>query len=185
MFNLHWNFNVSSPKIQLQSINAFELARIHMFLELWCDQPLSLRDILADEHVAWNAIFDMSGGLEAIIAMKRRLAASQANAVINSGGGDKVSSSATLSNILMPPRFNVGADSEKEFQALEFIDEYLMIDEIKSGMAKLPLKETLPHVQRMLLRSAIYIRDAEKEVVNFHSKYLGQEKELKKAKAQV
>ncbi|QHO11260.1 uncharacterized protein DS421_15g496590 [Arachis hypogaea] len=179
-FNLYWNFNVPSPKIQLQVINAPEVASIQMLSELWNDMLISLRTILVDEHAARN-----------VVAIRRRLTSSDVNDAINPGNSDRVSSSATSSNVPLPPKFSSGDGhkvhdvEDKESQASEFVDEYLLTEKTKSGLAKLPLEETLPQVQRMLLRSATYIRDVEKEISIFRSEVLEQEKDLKEARLEV
>ncbi|QHO22958.1 uncharacterized protein DS421_12g359540 [Arachis hypogaea] len=71
-----------------------------MILGLWKEHPLSLRDIIIDEHTTRNAIVNMAGGLGAIITMKRRLA-SGSNLPTNPSRSDKVSSSAIMSNVLL------------------------------------------------------------------------------------
>ncbi|KAL4381452.1 hypothetical protein AHAS_Ahas04G0134900 [Arachis hypogaea] len=45
-----------------------------------------------------------------MMAMKRRLATSEANIVVNPCSKDKIFSSATVSNIPSPPKFNTGVD---------------------------------------------------------------------------
>ncbi|QHO53203.1 uncharacterized protein DS421_2g45830 [Arachis hypogaea] len=60
-----------------------------------------------------------------------------------------------------------------------------MTDDTKSGMAKMPLGDTLPRVQRMLLSLDTFIRDDEKEVLNHHSKFITKDKELKRSAAQI
>ncbi|XP_020960592.1 uncharacterized protein LOC110263538 [Arachis ipaensis] len=207
-FNLYWNFNVFSAKIQLQGINSSKFASIQMLLELCNHQSLNLRTILADEHTAQNFVVDMVGCLEAIIAMKRRSASSEANIVTNTSSGDRISSFTIMSNVPLPLKYDTGAGPEfhnvnnlapinspkkkkqmkrkshieetgtplptsfgcilkKEFQSLEFIDEYLLIDMTKSCLAKLSLEKTMPQVQRMLFRSAASIRYGEKDVSNY------------------
>ncbi|KAL4307233.1 hypothetical protein AHAS_Ahas16G0257800 [Arachis hypogaea] len=179
-----------------------------MLLELCNHQSLNLRTILADEHTAQNFVVDMVGCLEAIIAMKRRSASSEANIVTNTSSGDRISSFTIMSNVPLPLKYDTGAGPEfhnvnnlapinspkkkkqmkrkshieetgtplptsfgcilkKEFQSLEFIDEYLLIDMTKSCLAKLSLEKTMPQVQRMLFRSAASIRYGEKDVSNY------------------
>nr|XP_025606159.1 uncharacterized protein LOC112697268 isoform X1 [Arachis hypogaea]XP_025606160.1 uncharacterized protein LOC112697268 isoform X1 [Arachis hypogaea] len=233
-FNLYWNFNVLSPKIQLQGINAFKFASIQMLLELRNHQSLNLRTILAHEHTVWNffgkylcssffflpllypgfttfcsfLIVDIVRCLEAIIAMKRRLASFEANVVTNTRSGDRIFSFTITSNVPLPPKYDTGAGPKihnvnnlapinsskkkkqmkrkshiketgtplptsfgcilkKEFQVPEFIDEYLLIDMTKSCLAKLPLDETMPQVQRMLFYLATCIRYGEKDISNY------------------
>ncbi|XLS55255.1 hypothetical protein HN51_005010, partial [Arachis hypogaea] len=50
-------------------------------------------------------------GFKAIIAMRRRLAAFETN-IMTILSGNRVFSSATMSNLLPPPRFNMGASSK-------------------------------------------------------------------------
>nr|XP_025606161.1 uncharacterized protein LOC112697268 isoform X2 [Arachis hypogaea] len=207
-FNLYWNFNVLSPKIQLQGINAFKFASIQMLLELRNHQSLNLRTILAHEHTVWNFFVDIVRCLEAIIAMKRRLASFEANVVTNTRSGDRIFSFTITSNVPLPPKYDTGAGPKihnvnnlapinsskkkkqmkrkshiketgtplptsfgcilkKEFQVPEFIDEYLLIDMTKSCLAKLPLDETMPQVQRMLFYLATCIRYGEKDISNY------------------
>ncbi|QHN93451.1 uncharacterized protein DS421_17g592800 [Arachis hypogaea] len=89
-----------------------------MLLELWNERPLNVRNILADEYTASNAIVDMAEDLDTFITMRRRLATSKTNIVTNPGEEDKAS---------------------------EFIDKHLMIDDTKLGPDKFFLEDTLLH----------------------------------------
>ncbi|QHO41133.1 uncharacterized protein DS421_5g143070 [Arachis hypogaea] len=93
----------SELEIRVQGVNASKLVSINMLMGLWNERLLSLRDIRVDEHATRNVIITMAGGILAIATMKKRLQ-TQSNLPINPSD-DRVSSSATMSNLPPPPRF--------------------------------------------------------------------------------
>ncbi|KAL4329792.1 hypothetical protein AHAS_Ahas13G0335500 [Arachis hypogaea] len=115
-FNIYWNFNVSSPKIRINGINASELVSINMLMLLWNECPLSLTDIMVNEQATQNVVgfalflVDMVGGLVAIAAMKKRLE-SQSKLLINVNG-DRVSSSVTINHLPPTPKTEGGGEGQ-------------------------------------------------------------------------
>ncbi|QHO13364.1 uncharacterized protein LOC107642100 isoform X3 [Arachis ipaensis] len=49
----------------------------------------------------------------------------------------------------------------------------------------MPVEDTLPRIQKILLRSAAFVRDVEKEIPSFRSKIASKEKELQTSAIQI
>ncbi|XP_052117476.1 uncharacterized protein LOC110281311 isoform X3 [Arachis duranensis] len=216
-FNLYWNFHVTSPKIELKSMNPIERDIIHTLLGLWNDNPLDLRMILAEVQASKNVVVKMAGG-EAIIAMRRRLGTN--TVPTNTEDMDMIYSLATHSNLSPlepqkstldieilyshPPSSSLvrkkqkskgkrlmkstttqaedlrsyGCVLKKDFRYCDFVDSFLLTEATKSKSVEMPVEDTLPRIQKMLLRSAAFVRDVEKEIPSFRSKIASKEKEL-------
>ncbi|QHO43155.1 uncharacterized protein [Arachis hypogaea] len=224
-FNLYWNFHVTSPKIELKSMNLIERDIIHTLLGLWNDNPLDLRMILAEVQASKNVVVKMAGGTEAITAMRRRLGTN--TIPTNTEGMDMIYSSTTHSN-LSPPEpqkstldieilyshppssslvrkkqkskgkrltkstttqaedlSSYGCVLKKDFRYCDFVDSFLLTEETKSKLVEMPVEDTLPRIQKMLLRSAAFVRDVEKEILSFRSKIASKEKELHTSATQI
>ncbi|KAL4307044.1 hypothetical protein AHAS_Ahas16G0238900 [Arachis hypogaea] len=65
---------------------------------------------------------------------------------------------------------------DKGFRASDFVDQHFMNEETKLVLAKMPLENTLPRVQRMLLHLVTCVHDAEIEIGNLHSYFLSKDK---------
>ncbi|KAL4313726.1 hypothetical protein AHAS_Ahas15G0013900 [Arachis hypogaea] len=74
---------------------------------------------------------------------------------------------------------------DKGFRALDFVDQYFMSEETKLVLAKIPLEDTLPRVQQMLLHSATYVCDAEIKIANLRSNFLSKDKAIIDANSQI
>ncbi|XP_015939029.3 uncharacterized protein LOC107464666 isoform X1 [Arachis duranensis] len=224
-FNLYWNFHVTSPKIELKSVNPIERDIVHTLLGLWNDNPLDLRMILAEVQASKNVVVKMAGGTEAITAMRRRLGTN--TIPTNTEGMDMIYSSATHSN-LSPPEpqksaLNIeilyshppssslvrkkqkskgkrlmkstttqgedlrsyGCVLKKDFRYCDFVDSFLLIEATKSKSVEMPVEDTLPRIQKMLLGSVAFVRDVEKEIPSFRSKIASKEKELQTSATQI
>ncbi|KAL4390526.1 hypothetical protein AHAS_Ahas03G0153900 [Arachis hypogaea] len=63
---------------------------------------------------------------------------------------------------------------DKGFRTPDFVDHHFIDEDTRAVLAKMPLENTLPRFQRMLLCSATYVRDAKVEILslrlNFQSK---------------
>ncbi|KAL4316582.1 hypothetical protein AHAS_Ahas15G0299500 [Arachis hypogaea] len=101
-----------------------------MLTLLWSERPLSLRDIIVDEHATQIAI----------------------------GGREGQS----------PEVHNLEEDSPSNSP----LKKKPKNRDTKLGLAKISLQDTLPRVQRILLQSTTYVRDAEMEIINLHAEFV-------------
>ncbi|KAL4314932.1 hypothetical protein AHAS_Ahas15G0134500 [Arachis hypogaea] len=77
-------------------------------MSLWNERPLNLRGIIVNEQTVRNAIIDMARGIAAIAAMKKRLETQPPISV----GGDRVSSSATISRQPQPQKIEKSREEQ-------------------------------------------------------------------------
>ncbi|KAL4321800.1 hypothetical protein AHAS_Ahas14G0146700 [Arachis hypogaea] len=150
---------------------------------LWNEHPLVLRDILINEQAARNDIIDMLGGLAAIAKTKRRLT-TQPPIMVSS---DRVSFLATVSRQLQPRMVEESREGQglEGFRAPEFVDQHFIDEDTRAVFAKMPLEDTLPRFQMMLLRSATYVRDVEVEILSLRSEFLSKDKMIAVANTQI
>ncbi|KAL4316822.1 hypothetical protein AHAS_Ahas15G0323500 [Arachis hypogaea] len=72
-----------------------------------------------------------------------------------------------------------------DFRYCDFVDSFLLTEETKSKLVEMPVEDTLPRIQKILLRSAAFVRDVEKEIPSFRSKIASKEKELQTSAIQI
>ncbi|QHO33844.1 uncharacterized protein DS421_9g261840 [Arachis hypogaea] len=188
-FNLYWNFHVTSPKIELKSVNPIERDIVHTLLGLWNDNPLDLRMILAEVQASKNVVVKMAGGTEAITAMRRRLGTN--TIPTNTEGMDMIYSSATHSN-LSPP------EPQKSALNIEILYSHppssSLVRKKQKSKGKRLVKSTTTQgedlrsygcVLKKDFRYFAFVRDVEKEIPSFRSKIASKEKELQTSATQI
>ncbi|QHO13361.1 uncharacterized protein DS421_15g514850 [Arachis hypogaea] len=153
-FNLHWNFLVASLKIELKGVNPIERDIVHTCLGLWNDNPLGLRMILADVQASKNVVVKIAGGIEAIAAMRKRLGTN--TVPINTEGRDKISSSATHSN-LPPP------EPQKSTPDIEILDAHSPSSSLPCYKKK--IQESVKSLEEDKKTSISRVKDLMKKVV--------------------
>ncbi|QHN85495.1 uncharacterized protein DS421_16g537910 [Arachis hypogaea] len=124
-------------------------------------------------------------------AMKKRLEF-QPNLLINPSG-DRVSSSAIISNLEPTPRLEGGREGqgpevhnlEKDSHTNSPLKKKPKNKDAKLGLAKMPLEDALSRVQRMLLRPTTYVQDAEVKDSNLHAEFVVKDKEIANANTQI
>ncbi|XP_015939032.1 uncharacterized protein LOC107464666 isoform X4 [Arachis duranensis] len=78
-----------------------------------------------------------------------------------------------------------GCVLKKDFRYCDFVDSFLLIEATKSKSVEMPVEDTLPRIQKMLLGSVAFVRDVEKEIPSFRSKIASKEKELQTSATQI
>ncbi|XLT06267.1 hypothetical protein HN51_045016 [Arachis hypogaea] len=74
---------------------------------------------------------------------------------------------------------------DKGFRTLKFVDHHFMDEDTKAVLAKMPLEDTLPRVQRMFLCSTTYVRDIDVEISILRSKLLSKDKMIAEKNIQI
>ncbi|MED6174735.1 hypothetical protein PIB30_071882 [Stylosanthes scabra] len=90
-FNLHWHMGYRSPRPEANALSEEEKKAASLLRSVWGKEHLNLKDLMCDDEIAKRMAVEMAGGLDALIALRRRLVTKQQIL-----GNKEASSSATV-----------------------------------------------------------------------------------------
>ncbi|MED6213298.1 hypothetical protein PIB30_091828, partial [Stylosanthes scabra] len=170
-FSLYWRMGYRSPRPGVNALSEEEKKASSLLQSVWGKEHLNLQDLMCDNEIAKRVAVDMVGGLDALIAMRRRLITKQQIS------GDKEAKE----NFLSPqsslakkkkrvPRevteeFGTSVNAlEKGFNPVPFVDQYLMTQEAEEALEGIEAVDSSIRIQHMLLRAVVHCRDVQREV---------------------
>ncbi|MED6128211.1 hypothetical protein PIB30_095398 [Stylosanthes scabra] len=90
-FSLYWRMGYRLPWPEANALSEEEKKTTSLLRSVWGKEHLNLKDLMCDDEIAKRMAVEMAGGLDALIAMRRRLVTKQ-----QTSGNKEASSSATV-----------------------------------------------------------------------------------------
>ncbi|MED6219159.1 hypothetical protein PIB30_033268 [Stylosanthes scabra] len=160
-----------SPRPGVNELSEEQRKAASLLRSVWGKEHMSLKDLMCDDEIAKRVAVDMVGGLNNLIAMRRRLIAKPQNS-----GDKEASSSATVDLTGGTP---VVGETVKLEQAEEKVPspqsspakkrqrvtrEYLMTQEADKALVDIEAVDSTIRIQRVLLQAIVHCRDVQREV---------------------
>ncbi|MED6164665.1 hypothetical protein PIB30_092338 [Stylosanthes scabra] len=134
---------------EANALSEEEKKAVSLLRSVWGKEHLNLKDLMCDDEIAKRMTVEMAGGLDALIAIRRRLVTKQ-----QTSGNKEASSSATVDLTGGTP---VAGKPVEPDQSEEKVPK-------KGSLEGIEAVDSTIRIQRMLLRAVVHCRDVQREV---------------------